>query len=74
MMEMPSNYFTVVFKIDDREKFQQDLDKFTSALSDESVFDGAQVTGCGWGDLMSESEIYFGRLMDNDIEPAEVPE
>jgi len=71
---MDSKYFTVVFEISDKEAFQPHLSKFTAAMMDDSVLPGAMVSGCGWGDSMTEAEIYMEELTANEIELPEIPE
>lgn len=71
---MDNKYFTVVFEISDKAAFQENLSQFTSSIMDEFKFPGATVTGCGWGDSMSEVETYMQELIDNDIDLPEIPE
>lgn len=71
---MDNKYFTVVFEIGDKAAFQKHLSDFTAAMMDDSVFPGATVSGCGWGDSMTEAEIYSQELTDNDIDLPEIPE
>lgn len=71
---MNSKYFTVVFEISDKDSFQPELSKFTSAMMEDNVFPGATVSGCGWGDSMTEAEIYMEELTANDIDLPEIPE
>jgi len=71
---MDVKYFTVVFQIRDKDAFQDHLSSFTEAMMHDGIFPGASVTGCGWGDSMSEAEVYQQELIDNDIELPEIPE
>lgn len=71
---MGVKYFTVVFQIRDKEAFQDHLSSFTEAMMHDGIFPGASVTGCGWGDSMSEAEAYQKELIDNDIDLPEIPE
>lgn len=71
---MTSKYFTVVFEITERTAFQDLLGKFTAAITDEYKFDGANVTGVGWGDAMSEAETYMEELIANGIDIPEILE
>lgn len=71
---MGVKYFTVVFQIRDKEAFQDHLSSFTEAMMHDGIFPGASVTGCGWGDSMSEAEVYQQELIDNNIDLPEIPE
>lgn len=71
---MDVKYFTVVFQIRDKEAFQDHLSSFTEAMMHDGIFPGASVTGCGWGDSMSEAEAYQQELIDNDIDLPEIQE
>lgn len=71
---MDNKYFTVVFEISDKDAFQEHLSKFTAAMMDDDVFPGASVSGCGWGDSMTEAEVYMEELVANDIELPEISE
>lgn len=71
---MADKYFTVVFQIRDKEAFQDHLNSFTEAMMHDGIFPGASVTGCGWGDSMSEAEVYQQELIDNNIDLPEIPE
>lgn len=71
---MDVKYFTVVFQIRDKEAFQDHLSSFTEAMMHDGIFPGASVTGCGWGDSMSEAEVYQQELIDNNIDLPEIPE
>jgi hypothetical protein len=71
---MADKYFTVVFQIHDKESFQDHLNSFTEAMISDGIFPGASVSGCGWGDSMSEAEIYQQELIANDIELPEISE
>lgn len=71
---MDVKYLTVVFRIRDKEAFQDHLSSFNEAMMHDGIFPGASVTGCGWGDSMSEAEAYRQELIDNDIDLPEIPE
>lgn len=71
---MSSKYFTVVFKINHKDSFQDHLNSFTEAMMHDGVFPGASVTGCGWGDSMTEAEIYMEELTAKNIDLPEIPE
>lgn len=71
---MSNKYFTVVFQIKDKEAFQDHLSSFTEAMTHDGVFPGASVTGCGWGDSMTEAEAYMEELIANDLDLPEIPE
>lgn len=69
---MADKYFSVVFKILDREAFQDHLSSFTEAMMHDGIFPGASVTGCGWGDEMSRADAYEQLLLDNEIDLPEI--
>lgn len=71
---MSSKYFTVVFQINDKESFKDHLNSFIESMMHDGIFPGASVTGCGWGDSMSEAGIYMQELIDNNIDLPEIPE
>ncbi|MNQ92175.1 hypothetical protein D3C85_1075920 [compost metagenome] len=51
-----SKYFTVVFEITDEDKFKLEAQKFTKAMCGHIEFPGAEVTGAGWEDSMTERD------------------
>lgn len=64
---MNSEFFTVVFKVNDKESFQDHLSNFTEAMMNDGVFPGASVTGCGWGDSMTELDFLESFIEDQDL-------
>lgn len=48
-------YFTAVFQVADQEQFMFFAKQVSAAMFGEPNFHGASVTGCGWGDSMSEA-------------------
>ncbi len=65
---MADKYFTAVFKVVDSEEFKSLSGKITESLANESEFFGAVVTGCGWGDSMSEAEALEEILRDENLD------
>lgn len=57
-----SEYFTVVFRVSDREKFKEISSPFIEAMGDEESISGAEVTAAGWCDAMSESDAFRDAL------------
>jgi len=65
---MTNKYFTVVFEIDDLEKFKPEAARFTSAMCGNTEFPGATVTGAGWEDSMTERDNMGEFLSLNDFD------
>jgi hypothetical protein len=51
-----SKFFTVVFKVTDLEQFKPEAQRFTQALCEHIQIPGAEVTGAGWEDSMTERD------------------
>lgn len=52
-----SDHFTAVFRVTDKAKFAAFVKQITSAFAGETQIEGAEVTGVGWCDAMTESDL-----------------
>lgn len=74
MSDAARKFFTVVYQIKDKEAFQAYLEKTTALLSSGDQDSGATVTGCGFGDSMTEADAYRDCVIEQGLEPYEVLE
>lgn len=65
-------YFSVIFEIEDPTAFTDVAIKYSTALHDELVEQGARVTACGWGDYATERDAYANHIQNNGIDTDEV--
>lgn len=66
---MSQEYFTAVFKVKDREEFMKFARQISGAFADDKWLHGAQVTGCGWGDSMTEADRMREFLDERNYDP-----
>ncbi|YCH23120.1 hypothetical protein M1D96_06345 [Pseudomonas sp. D1-3] len=53
---MNNEYFTAVFRVKDREQFMKFARQVSGSMCEGPDFNGSEVTGCGWGDSMTEAD------------------
>lgn len=53
-----SKFFTAVFKITDEDKFRDFSKSITGAMAGGVQIPGCEVTGAGWCDAMTESDVF----------------
>lgn len=61
-------YFTAVFEVSDQEQFMVFARQVSAAMFGEPTFHGSTVTGCGWGDSMTEADLAADFLNENGFD------
>lgn len=69
---MQRKFFSVVFEVLDDDKFRETMAGFTQQLGSAGVRNGAQVTGCGFGDCMTEADALRAFVQENMDDPEEI--
>lgn len=57
-------YYSVTFKVIDKEKFRELMIKFSGSLNEQTELNGAVVTACGDGDVFTEKDALEHFLME----------
>lgn len=65
-------YFTAVFEVANHEEFMGFAKEVSAAMFGEPSFHGASVTGCGWGDSMTEADRASEFLNENGFDADEI--
>lgn len=66
------SYFTVVFNVENKEKFQKLLGPLMESMGSGEPYMGAVVTGAGKGDSMTREERLEALLDENNIDHSDV--
>lgn len=65
-------YFTAVFEVSNHEEFMVFAKQVSAAMFGEPTFHGASVSGCGWGDSMTEADLAAEFLNENGFDADEI--
>lgn len=73
-MKPQRKFYTVVYEITDDQKFQEVAAPITAMLASEAEQNGCKVTGCGFGDVMTEKDAYKWVLLEEGYIPEDILE
>lgn len=65
-------FFSVVFEIEDPSAFTDVAVKYSTAMHEELIEQGARVTACGWGDYATERDALAHHIQANGIDTDDV--